>query len=130
MTHSAKSTRSSPTRAVTTSSRCCESALQDADLHVAYWDDDRASWVTEDGHIVTADPDARLVMHGGRTVAAVTTQGDDEETVKAVLKEAAPELESASLAAAIAVQLEEVRASRADRESSARRTPTHRARPP
>ena len=88
------------------------SALQDADLHVAYWDDDRASWVTEDGHIVTADPDARLVMHGGRTVAAVTTQGDDEETVKAVLKEAAPELESASLRAAIAVQLEEVRASR------------------
>ena len=88
------------------------SALQDADLHVAYWDDDRASWVTEDGHIVTADPDARLVMHGGRTVAAVTTQGDDEETVKAVLKEAAPELESASLRVAIAVQLEEVRASR------------------
>ena len=45
-------------------------------------------------------------------MAAVTTRGDDEETLKAVLKEAAPELESASLRVAIAVQLEEVRASR------------------
>ena len=46
------------------------SALQDADLQVAYWDDDRASWVTEDGHIVNADPAARLVLtrrtNGGR----------------------------------------------------------------
>ncbi len=107
------------------------SALQDADLRVAYWDDDRASWVTEDGHIVTADPDARLVLRGGRTVAAVTTRGDDErdgqsrpEGGGARARERKPargDRGPARGGAGVA---------RADRASPARRTPTHRARPP
>ena len=46
------------------------------------------------------------------TVAAVTTACDDLAMARAVLDEAAPELDNAGLRAAVAVQLEQVRASR------------------
>ncbi len=48
-------------------------ALADSELRVAYWDAERARWVTEDGHATEASPNALVVDRGGRTVAAVTT---------------------------------------------------------
>ncbi len=87
-------------------------ALDDPSLRVAYWDEDLGSWVTEDGHPVDVDPAAFTVERRGRTVAAVSTTCDDEALVRAVIDEGAPELDNAALRAAIAAQLEEVRASR------------------
>ena len=87
-------------------------ALADPRLRVAYWDAERARWVTEDGHATDVGSDAFIVDRGGRTVAAVTTACDDLATARAVLDEAAPELDNAGLRAAVAVQLAQVRASR------------------
>ena len=87
-------------------------ALGDPSLHVAYRDDSRSRWVTETGHETEVGESATEVKRGGRTVAAVSTTCDDAGVVRAVLEEAAPELDNARLRAAVAVQLEEVRASR------------------
>ena len=87
-------------------------ALADSELLVAYWDTEREGWVTEDGHAADVGANALVVDRGGRTVAAVTTGCDDLATARAVLDEAAPELDNAGLRAAVAVQLEQVRASR------------------
>ncbi len=83
------------------------SALQDPSLRVAYEVGD--GWVTEDGQ--PAEPGPQRVLRAGRTVAAVA-YGSDPATTRAALHEAASELDNAGLRAAIAVQLEEVRASR------------------
>lgn len=87
-------------------------ALSDASLRVAYPDESQSRWITESGHETTVGEDAIEVERGGRTVAAVTNTCDDASIVRAVLDEAAPELDNARLRAAVAVQLEEVRASR------------------
>jgi signal transduction histidine kinase len=89
-----------------------QQALADSELRVAYWDTERARWVTEDGRAAEVGPDAFVVDRGGRSVAAVTTRCDDSAMARAVLDEAAPELDNAGLRAAVAVQLEQVRASR------------------
>ncbi len=86
-------------------------ALGDPSLRVAYWEANGSRWVTEDGHETRIGPHAIHVERGGRPVAAVTSPIDAAE-LRAVLDEAAPELDNAGLRAAIAVQLEEVRASR------------------
>jgi signal transduction histidine kinase len=88
-------------------------ALGDHSLRVAYWDQASSRWVTEHGHttdVVTGD--AVIVERSGRPLAAVSSACDDDVTVRAVLDEAAPELDNARLRAALAVQLEEIRASR------------------
>jgi signal transduction histidine kinase len=84
-------------------------ALADPDLRVAYpvGSDD---WVTEDGRPVRPE-DAQLVTRGGRTVAAVTCAGEPN-FVRSVLEVAAPELDTAGLRAAVALQLHEVVGSR------------------
>ena len=68
--------------------------------------------MTEDGHETHVGPNEVLVERGGRSVAAVTSAHGVDTEFHAVLGEAAPELDNAGLRAAIAVQLEEVRASR------------------
>ena len=92
--------------------RVLQQALSDPGLHVAYWYEAGSRWVTETGHDADVSDDAVRVERAGRTVASVTTGCDDPAVVRAVLDEAAPELENARLRAAVAVQLEEVRASR------------------
>ena len=87
-------------------------AFADPSLRVAYPDESGARWVTEAGHETTIGEDTIKVTRGGRTVAAVTTGSEDPEIVRAVLDEAGPELDNARLRAAVALQLEEVRASR------------------
>ena len=87
-------------------------ALGDPTLRVAYWNPDRSRWVTGDGRDTDIDPNVFDVNRAGRTVAAITTSCDDASMLRDVLDEAAPELDNAGLRAAVAVQLEEVRASR------------------
>lgn len=90
-----------------------QAALGDPELRVAYWHEAGSRWVTEEGHPISeASAGAVTVERGGRTVATVFTTCDDDETVRAVIDEAAPELDNARLRAAVAVQLEEIRASR------------------
>jgi signal transduction histidine kinase len=86
-------------------------ALRDPDLRIAYPVAGTDEWVTEDGEATTAGPDDLRVVRRGRTVAAVSHRGD-RRTAEALLDVAAPELANAGLRAAIAVQLQEVRASR------------------
>ena len=84
-------------------------ALQDQDLSVAYWVGDRDRWVTADGRNTTPGPGALTVERAGRLVAAVTSCSD---LLATVVRVAEPALESAGLRAAVALQLQEVRASR------------------
>jgi signal transduction histidine kinase len=96
-----------------------EQALRDAlrDPHVAlsYWIEERARWVDEQG--VAAPPRAGWVAidRRGTRIAALSfnTEATARRTVDAVLAEALPEIENAHLRAAIALQLVEVRESRA-----------------
>ena len=90
-------------------------ALGDPALAVAYWVPDRRQWVTGDGRPAQPPAGAVEVRRAGRTVARVATgpAGTDPELVGAVLREAEPELDNAGLRAAVALQVEEVRASRA-----------------
>jgi len=91
-------------------------ALDDADLSVGYWIDQREQWVTCDGHPITTLPmDAVEVRRSGGPVALVggPTSAESPELVDAVAQEAAPELESTRLRAAIGLQLVEVQQSRA-----------------
>ena len=60
----------------------------------------------------TAPPSPQGKATHPRTIAVVTGVAADDDIVRKVLDEAAPELDNARLRAAIAVQLEEVRASR------------------
>lgn len=89
-----------------------QSALADPALRVAYWVEDRGQWVTEQGLAAEADPAGLAVTRAGRQIAVVA-HTSDQALARAVLDEAAPELENAGLRAAVALQLEEVRASRA-----------------
>jgi signal transduction histidine kinase len=90
-------------------------AVADPTLRVAYWVDDRREWVTGDGR--PAEPgtaDIELRGHD-RPIARVGFDGADtsRELVEAVVVEARPELDNAGLRAAVALQLVEVRESRA-----------------
>lgn len=90
-------------------------ALQDDSLSVSYWVPDRAQWVTCEGQLAHPSADALEVERAGRTVARVQFHASRAETelVRAVVHEAEPELDNAGLRAAVLLQLEEVRASRA-----------------
>ncbi len=90
-------------------------ATGDGGLAVAYWIDHRARWVNEAGTPVTPDPDGITVQRRGVAIAAVTFAGERSErrTVEAVLGEAVAELENVRLRASLALQLVEVRESRA-----------------
>ena len=87
-------------------------ALDDPGLEVAYWEQERGVWITEHGQPARPGPGAVRVERAGDLVAAVTTGCDDAALARAAVDAAAPELDNARLRAAIAAQLEEVRASR------------------
>lgn len=92
-----------------------QAAVGDPSLDVAYWIEDRGQWVTQQGQAVTP-------LAGGidvrRRDAVIARVGFDpgraqRELVERVISEARPELESAQLRAAVALQLVEVQESRA-----------------
>jgi signal transduction histidine kinase len=89
-----------------------QEALGDPRLQLAYPTADPSRWVTEHGRPTEVDSSAVRVDRAGRTVAVVSTTCQDASMLRAVLDEAAPELDNAGLRAAVAVQLEEVRESR------------------
>jgi len=90
-------------------------ALSDPTLRVSYWVDGRSEWVTGDGR--PAEPGATDVELRGhdRPIARVGFDGTgtSRELVEAAVVEARPELDNAGLRAAVALQLVEVRESRA-----------------
>ena len=90
-------------------------AVADPTLRVAYWVDGRREWVTGDGR--PAEPgSADIELRGhDRPIARVGFDGADtsRELVEAVVVEARPALDNAGLRAAVALQLVEVRESRA-----------------
>lgn len=90
-------------------------ATGDPGLSVAYWIEDRGAWVAWDGGPVVPGAAAVEVTRRGLPVARITS---DEalagaQIVQAAISEAQAELESARLRAAVALQLVEVRESRA-----------------
>ncbi|TDC47986.1 hypothetical protein E1212_22605 [Jiangella ureilytica] len=96
-----------------------EDALRQAtgypSLRVAYWVDDRREWVSGDGQPAAELGADDVVLAGhDRTIARVGA-GDavPPELLRAVVAEARPELDNAGLRAAVALQLVEVRESRA-----------------
>ena len=90
-------------------------AVGDPTLRVSYWVDGRGEWVTGDGR--PAEPGATDVELRGhdRPIARVGFDGPEtsRELVEAAVVEARPELDNAGLRAAVALQLVEVRESRA-----------------
>jgi signal transduction histidine kinase len=90
-----------------------QQALRAPDLAVSYWVQDREAWVTGEGLPAVPPSFAMTVARAGRPVARVAAVSVDPALVQAVLREAEPELDNAGLRAAVALQLEEVRASRA-----------------
>ena len=96
----------------TTIEQVLRDALRAPDLSVSYWVQDREAWVAGDGRAATVPAYARTVHRGGRLVARVSSVAVEPELVEAVLREAEPELDNAGLRAAVALQLEDVRASR------------------
>jgi signal transduction histidine kinase len=96
----------------TTVEQVLRDALHDQDLSVSYWVPDQQVWVTGAGRPAVVPVRALTVRRGGRTVARVSSAALGAELVDAVLREAEPELDNAGLRAAVALQLEDVRASR------------------
>ena len=92
--------------------RVLRDALQAPELCVGYWVDNRSQWVSEDGRLACVGDHPLTIERGGRVVAVIDGVAADDPVVRAVIDEARPELDNAGLRAAIAVQLEEVRASR------------------
>ncbi len=90
-------------------------ALGDPALRTVYWVDDRRQWVTGDGRGVRPGEADVLVRRHERPVASIRYDETAvaRELVEAAAQEATPELENAGLRAAIALQLTEVRESRA-----------------
>jgi signal transduction histidine kinase len=89
-----------------------QEALHDPTLSVSYWVEDRQAWVTGRGRPATPPAYAMTVQRGGQPVARVSAVAVDPDLAHTVLREAEPELENAGLRAAVALQLEDVRASR------------------
>jgi signal transduction histidine kinase len=96
----------------TTVEQVLRDALRDQHLSVSYWVQDQQVWVTGDGRAALTPARALTVRRGGRPVARVSSAALEAELVDAVLREAEPELDNAGLRAAVALQLEDVRASR------------------
>jgi signal transduction histidine kinase len=96
----------------TTVEQVLRDALRDQDLAVSYWVPDKHVWVTGAGRPAPVPEHALTVRRGGRPVARVSSTALEAELVDAVLREAEPELDNAGLRAAVALQLEDVRASR------------------
>ncbi len=90
-------------------------ALHDPGLAIAYWIDERERWVDEQGNPVRpGDAPVPVERHGTDIAAVQFTDGRvDRRIVEEALAEALPEIENARLRAAIALQLVEVRESRA-----------------
>jgi signal transduction histidine kinase len=97
----------------TTIEEVLRTALHDPELSVSFWVHDRESWVTGAGHPALPSAHAVEVQRGGRRVARVMANTEEREVLDAALREAQPELDNAGLRAAVALQLEEVRESRA-----------------
>lgn len=89
-------------------------ALDTEQLTIAYWIDDRAQWVTEDGRPVAADPAGLIVERRGGPIARVTFDESQVQRriLEALLTEAGSEVENARLRAASTLQLREVMESR------------------
>ncbi|MGF7235197.1 MAG: ATP-binding protein [Frankia sp.] len=90
-------------------------ALGDPRLTVAYLVDDRGQWVSADGQPAKPRDSAIEVSRRGRPVARVTFDGGrvERDLVRAAATQATAELDNARLRAAVALQLVEVRQSRA-----------------
>ncbi|TDD71951.1 hypothetical protein E1262_04280 [Jiangella aurantiaca] len=89
-------------------------ALGDPDLRVAYWVEGRGEWVTGDGRpTVAGDDDVRLSGPDQPIASIGGAPGTPRELLHAVVAAARPELDNAGLRAAVALQLVEVRESRA-----------------
>lgn len=90
-------------------------ATSDASLDVAYWIDDRSRWVAQDGRSSEPGRTGIEVRRRGAPIAAITYDGGriEQHVAESAAAEARPELENARLRAAIALQLVEVRESRA-----------------
>ncbi len=87
-------------------------ALDDPGLSVAYWVTDGEQWVSEQGLPNVPGARALVLDRAGVRVAAVTGSGDEQLTREAA-DTASAELANTGLRAAVALQLEQVRASRA-----------------
>lgn len=92
-----------------------QEAVGDPSLDVAYWIEDRGQWVTQQGHAVTPKAEGIDVRRRDLIIARVGSDPSraQRELVERVVSEARPELESAQLRAAVALQLVEVQESRA-----------------
>lgn len=90
-------------------------ALDDPRVMVGYWIGDRERWVDERGTLHTPGASSFAVTRRGATVATISFDPvrTAHVTIRAVVSEALSELENAGLRAAIALQLVEVRESRA-----------------
>ena len=90
-------------------------ALHDPTLRVCYWVEDRAQWVDADGQPAHPAADAIGVSRDGRPIARVTFDPSraERDLAQAAVVTAIPELDNVGLRAAIALQLVEVRESRA-----------------
>lgn len=95
--------------------RALREAVGDETIAVAYWIEERECWVSAEGNLASPDPAALVFRRHDLPVCAVAFDAGrvDRNVVKAVIGEALVELENARLRAAIALQLVEVRASRA-----------------
>ncbi|SDU88960.1 sensor histidine kinase [Jiangella alkaliphila] len=89
-------------------------ALADPDLRVAYWVEGRGEWVSGDGRPAVPGDDDVLLSAPDRPIASVgATAGTPRDLLEAAVGAARPELDNAGLRAAVALQLVEVRESRA-----------------
>lgn len=90
-------------------------ALDDPTLVVTYWLPDRACWVDRHGRMVEPSPGDLEVGQAAAPVARISSDGDRVErpVLDAVASRARTELDNTRLRAAAAVQLVEVRESRA-----------------
>jgi signal transduction histidine kinase len=98
-----------------TAEQALRDALADPALRVSYWIEDRELWVGSDGKPATPVTPSVTATRHGHTVATVSYDESrgDRVTVEAAVAEARTELENERLRAAIALQLVEVRESRA-----------------
>lgn len=96
-----------------------EQALRDAtgdpSLRIAYWIGERDMWVSEEGSPLEPSSGGTVIRRRGETICVLQYDANalDVPTAEAAAAEVLAELESASLRAAIALQLVETRQSRA-----------------
>jgi hypothetical protein len=89
-------------------------ALGDPSATLAYWIDDELGWVSAAGRAASLRPGDIEVTRDTKPVARLRIgAGTDARLATTLLNEASTELDNVRLRAVVAVQLEEVRASRA-----------------